>query len=292
MLSLSDEAANRCFHGAPLMDDLPVAESHDPVTEPGQVGVSRAISLERLRARVVLAAIHLDDETETDQEVHPAHTGNENLASDAPAERMEPQPEEGLDARLADPGDPCRSVALREFVLVGHETEMESTIQRDRERLERAAAFEVSERLHNRRDGTIDDRGITAPVHGDLFTRRMAPASVVVGISRPHSVCGQSDVKPDIREHPHPVVSEGCVACCPPADASGSHRVIGKPRQRIPPLPYPNDDAATTKRGDHRGAETGAAEAEGRDDPAALSREDTEVVEGSDVTHAGRMTGD
>lgn len=291
MLSLSDEAVNRCFHGAPLMDDLPVAESHHPVTEPRQVGVSRAVPLERLRARVMLAAIHLDDETETDQEVDPAHTGNENLASDAPPERREPQPEEGLDARLADPGDPCRSVALREFVLGVHETEVESVIQCDRERLEGAAAFEVSERLHYRCDRTVDDRGVTAPVHGDLSTRRVASASVVVGISRPHGVGGQTDMEPGIREHPHPVVSEGGVACCLPADASGSHRVIDKPGQRIPTLPYPNEDATTTKRGDHRRAETGAAKAEGRDDPAALSREDTEVVEGADVTHAGRMTG-
>lgn len=207
VLALCDEAANRCFHGAPLVHDLPVAESHHPVTEPRQVGVSRAIPLERLRARVVLAAIDLDDETETDQEVDSAHTGDINLASDAPPERREPQPEEGLDARLADPGDPCRSVALREFVLGGHETEVESTIQPNRERLERAAAFEVSERLHYRCDRTVDDRGSTAPVHGDLSTRRVAPASVVVGISRTHSVCGQSDMEPGIREHPHPVVS-------------------------------------------------------------------------------------
>ena len=81
------------------------------------------------------------------------------------------------------------------------------------------------------------------------------------------------------------------MARCLPADASGSHRVIGKPGKRIPTLPHPDEDAATTKRGDHRGAETGAAEAEGRDDPAALSREGTKVVEGADVTHAGRMTG-
>lgn len=98
VLALRHEEADRHGHGAPLVHDLPIAEAHHPVTEACQVRIPRAVPLERIRARVVLTAIHLDHKAATDQEVDSTDTGNENLATDAPPERGQPQPEERLDA--------------------------------------------------------------------------------------------------------------------------------------------------------------------------------------------------
>lgn len=184
------------------MHDLPVAETNHPKAEACQVRVSRAVSLERFRARMMLATIHLDHEAAADEEVDSTDPDDVNLATDAPAERWQPEPAERLDARLADPDESGRGVASGKFVVRGHEAEMERTIERDCERLERAASFEVEERIRHRCNRTVDDFGGAPPVQGERSAARIASASMVVGISRTHGVGGQRDVKPSIRDHP------------------------------------------------------------------------------------------
>lgn len=138
-------------------------------------------------------------------------------------------------------------MALGEFELGGHQTEVERAIESDRERLERPAALEVGESIRNRCNRTVDDRGRAAPVENERRACRISSASVIVGITRTHGVCRQSDMEPSIRDHPDTMPPKRVVAGQLPSDASGLHGLLRSARECVPALSHPEERAATTK---------------------------------------------
>lgn len=184
MFTKSHHCADGRLYERPFVHDLAIAESEHAVPALRQHRIPPTIPLESVGACVMLAPIHLDDQPVTDKEVDAANPGDVNLSPDAPPEPWETDPQQGLDAGFAHPIDPTRRMATRERMVRHKQPLVKGTIKCNGEVLEVRATFQVSQCFLNRSDGVVDDAGTTPPVHDERRVSAVAPASMIIGISR------------------------------------------------------------------------------------------------------------
>lgn len=178
-----DQAQQLGFDGRPLGGDLPVAESHDEISQNLGGEIAAAISREGFGVVVERPSIRFDDEAVADEKVDSTDTGDRDLRPDSDPARSQSNADQRLDPRLAgaigaaEEFDVARSSAKPSLQLGARdETFLERGVESDDRRL----FVETLDRdIHSSCDGIAPAvRGVSGfqPVETDpVVARGMVP---------------------------------------------------------------------------------------------------------------------
>lgn len=168
MLSLRNELPHGLLDHGPLVHDLRVAESNDPVSKSGKLGITTSVSLKRIAGVVKFSTIDLDNESIADHKVDTTHTRDVHLTLHMTSHSLQSQPEQRLCARLANSCETAARVPLCKGGLWARQPSLQCTLERDSERLKGAAVLEISQRKGDFGHRSCRALRLSAPVRHDV----------------------------------------------------------------------------------------------------------------------------
>ena len=103
VLVTTHDSENFVKKAVPLVHDPRVADAHDEEAASDQRTVPSAIVLALFGGRVPRIAVGFDDQSITDEQVHPSNSHDRDLDPHANSSRTQSQPRQSLDPGLAPP---------------------------------------------------------------------------------------------------------------------------------------------------------------------------------------------